>query len=101
MSFNAFAVYFALSSAAIAVWIDVRFPKLAPGDFRAAIIRLAMGFVIVQLTLPATSALLSPYSALTEALGVAAVGFVVLTFAMLTVFWIVRIAQQMLRGSMR
>jgi len=101
MSFNVFVIYFALSSAAIAVWIDVRFPRLAPGDLRAALVRLAMSFVAVQLTLPAASFAFRPYSPVTEAFAIATAGYVALTFAMLTTFWLVRVAQRMLGGSVR
>jgi len=87
-----------LVAAAIAVWIDVRFPRLSPDDLRAAAIRLAVAFVAAHAALPLVSYLVRPMPPAGEMTTVLAVGFVAMTFLMLAVVWIVRTLQRLLGG---
>ena len=101
VSFTSFSIFFVLVAAAIAVWIDARFPRLSPGDLRAAAIRLAVAFVAAHATVPLASYLVRPMPPAGEMTTVLAVGFVAMTFLMLAVVWIVRTLQQLAGGMLR
>ncbi|MDP8956143.1 MAG: hypothetical protein M3N24_04185 [Actinomycetota bacterium] len=101
MSFPLFAVIFASCAAGMALWIDVRFPSLSPEDLRSAFIRLVAGVAIVHLSLLAVSHLIRPLPPITEAAVMLTVGFVLLTIALLTAIWVIKVAQRMMGGSVR
>ena len=85
----------------MAVWIDVRFPGLVPGDLRGAVIRLAVAFVAAQAVVPAASYLVQPMPPGGETTTILAVGFAAMTFLMLAVVWIVRVVQRLAGGILR
>ena len=101
MSVTWFIVVFALSGGAMALWIDNRFPSLTPEDLRSALIRLFGGLLLVHLALAALDRLVDPLPATTEAATVVAVAFALLTIAMLTAIWVIKVAQGMMGGSLR
>lgn len=101
MSTTWFLVVFALSGGAMALWIDNRFPTLAPEDLRAALIRLICGLLFVHLSLAALDRLIDPLSATVQAATVIGVGFALLTLALLTAVWMFRVAQRMMGGNLR
>ena len=101
MSFTQFIVVFAVSGAAMALWIDTRFPNLAPQDLRAAFIRLVGGWVLVHLSIAAVERLVAPFAATTRVALVLAAGFVLLTTAFLTAIWMIKVAQRMMGGTLR
>ena len=99
MTFTAFLFVYASFAAAMAFWIDVRFPKLTPDDLRHAMIRLVVGVVVVHGSLALSEFALRPFSAPTEAWIVLGLGFALLTIGMLTTLWVLKVARGMLGGS--
>ena len=85
----------------MALWIDVRFPRLAPEDLRAAAIRLAVAFLAAQGAVPVASYLAKPMPPGGEMTAVLSVGFLAMTFLMLAVVWIVKMMQHLLGGMLR
>jgi hypothetical protein len=97
-----FAVTFILSAVALALWIDRRFPRLAPSELRVAFLHLTVAALANQL-LDGRLAGLVASSFVPHARVVAVVGVVLplIVYAALAAFWTLRIAQRALSGSMR
>lgn len=101
MTFAWFMVVFAVSGAAMALWIDNRFPGLAPESLRTALLRLVGGFLLIQLSLAAVDHMVGVFATTTRAAVVLTVAFVLLTIAFLTAIWLIKVAQRMMGGSVR
>jgi hypothetical protein len=101
VSFTAFSVFFVVIGALMALWIDARFPRLAPEELRAAAIRLGAAFLVAQLAVPAAGYVAAPLSE-TARIGIAlTIGFCALTLLMLATVWVVKIAQGLVGGRFR
>jgi hypothetical protein len=101
MSFTWFVVVFFLSGAAMALWIDNRFPTFAPEDLRSALLRVVGGWAFVHLAMAAAGHLVSPFSPMTRISIILAVGFALVTIALLTAVWMFKVARGMMGGSLR
>lgn len=93
-----FAVLVLLGGAAIALWIEVRFPRLAPRDMRRTMFHVGISIVVAQLVVPAvmhvTAAGGDPVRTLVAIFGI---GFPALTYCLLASIWAVKIFQAHLR----
>ncbi|HYX85675.1 MAG TPA: hypothetical protein VE777_11950 [Gaiellales bacterium] len=97
-----FAVAFLASAGILAIWIDTRFPRLAPHDFIPAFLHLGaaalanqlldgpVGGFVARSTLPASRA-------------VAVIGVVLplVVYAALAGLWTLKLAQRALTGHLR
>ncbi len=101
MSFTWFLVTFAVSAAAMGLWIDVRFPRLGPRDLLAAVVRLVAAVLVGHLGLASVRHLIEPLAPVTQGAIVFAVGFLALTAMMLATIWVLKAAQRMLGSSVR
>ena len=101
VSFTTFAIGFIVIAGAMAVWVDVRFPRLAPNELRDAVIRLGVAVLASHAAVPVASYLGRPMSDGAADALIVAVGFLALTFLMLSVVWIVKMLQQLLGGMLR
>lgn len=101
MSLTWFLVVFAVSAAAMAVWIDTRFPSLAPEDLRSALLRLIGVWVFVYLAIASVELVVDFFAPATRLTIVLTAGFALLTLGLLTAVWIIRVAQRMMGGSLR
>lgn len=101
MSFTVFSICLVALSAAMALWIDVRFPHLVPPDLRSAAVRLFAAFLVAQLVVPATRRVASLFPGIAEGAVVIGVGFIALILTMLTVVWVLRLAHGMMGGMLR
>lgn len=101
MSFTLFAVFFVVFAAAMALWIDVRFPGLAPEAFRPALVRLVVAVVLAHLTVPVAAYLAQPLAHPGSAVVVLSTGFAAMTLLMLACLWMLKLAQGLLGGSLR
>ncbi len=90
-----------LGAGAIALWIDVRFPSLAPDDVAKALLHaaasLALGFALD----PALQALLAADDARTVLLGVYGVAFPSIVYCLLAGIWVIKVTQRALSGYLR
>ena len=91
MSPSIFALFLAVGAAAIAVWIDLRFPTLAPESLRANVVHAALAFVALTIVPVAMEPMFSAGQSLIPQL-VALLGIVlpVLVYAFLAFAWIVK-----------
>ncbi len=99
MSVGVFLVAFALGSGALALWIDQRLPRLAPGTLRAAFIHVGASIVVAQLVVPAGMGTLgSARSGVVFLTAVFAIGLPALTYSFLAAVWIMKVLHRTLRG---
>jgi hypothetical protein len=93
-----FLVALTLGAGALALWIDVRFPGLAPDGLRGAIIRVGIALLAGQGLLPVIHLFMPALNPVARALVVTlAVGLPVLVYSFLSSIWIIRIAQSAFR----
>jgi hypothetical protein len=95
-----FAVFFLGGAASIAVWIDVCFPRLAPGSLRGAILHVGGTIVGAQLLTPLATHLLGGSAFLTLVVTFA-VGFPALVYTLLAAIWFLRVLRDIGRSLLR
>jgi hypothetical protein len=95
MTVTQFLVALALGAGAIALWINNRFPGLAPGRMVVAFIHVGIAMVIGMALVPAIDAFVeASVSPLMRAIVITfLVGLPALIYALLTSIWIIVIAQ--------
>jgi amino acid transporter len=94
VSNGTFVVVLTVAASLLALWIDLRLPKLAPASLKRVLLHVVSAFVALQL-FAAVAATVTIYVAL--------FGIVLplLTYAFLTGIWFIRIAQSMLASGVR
>jgi hypothetical protein len=93
VSIQVFLVCLALGSAAVALWVNVRFPKLMPWSLRRLLVHLIVAFVVVKSVSPAMGWVAEsgvPAAGLTS---IFLVAFPVLVYEFLVGAWMIRLAQ--------
>ena len=97
-----FLIYMTGGAAALALWVDSRYPKLSPGDVSRTLLHVAGSMIVAQALFPlitdAATKLLSPT---TRALVILGVALPVLTYCLLACVWAIKFAQRSLGGSIR
>jgi hypothetical protein len=94
MSPSLFCVFFLFGSGALTLWIDVRFPKLAPAGLGPTLIHLGAAAGVATFVVPIAMAI-----ALHRNLQLAAVfcvGLPVLIYLLSTSLWIMKLLQGMM-----
>jgi hypothetical protein len=95
------AVVFVIATAVIALWIDVRFPGLAPAELMRIGIHLAVAFVASTLVAPFVSdAIIGTGLPLARLAGLFVV-LAALCYVFLTAIWVIKAAQGPMRSMMR
>jgi len=84
-----------VGSALLALWVHVRFPKLAPQEYRVAIFHLLGAHIVARSVVPGGMTLFTgrPF------LAVFAVALPGLVYVFLSWLWLIRLAQQSLGGG--
>ncbi len=92
MSNGTFVLVLTVAAALLALWLDLRLPRLAPPSLARVLFHVGFAFVTLQL-FAALAATLTIYVAL--------FGIVLpmLTYAFLTGIWFIRLAQSLLPGA--
>ena len=94
-------VLFVIATAVIALWVDVRFPGLAPTDLKGVTIHLGVAFLVSTVGSHAVSSVILvagvPFARLIALFAVLAA----LGYLLLAVIWAIRLAQGPLRSLMR
>ena len=102
MTVGTFSVLFVAAAAALAIWIVVRFPERAPTEFRRAMIHFGVSIVGLYLLVPVLDSALDvvaqPYQAHLSLFAVLLPAFV---YRMVSVIWILRLAQGSLGPPIR
>lgn len=100
MTAGAFLVVFAAGAGALAVWVDVRFPRLAPDSIRAALVHVGASIALAQLlVLPALHTLVGLGRLLPALVGVCGVALPALAYCLLGALWMMKILRGALRGA--
>lgn len=100
LSPTVFAVCFLVGAAVIALWIDVRFPGLAPSSFGGTVLHVGGTIVGAQLLTPLATHFLGG-SAFLTLVSTFAVGFPALVYTLLVAIWIIRILRGLTRSLLR
>jgi hypothetical protein len=97
-----FSVLFVAAAAALAVWIVVRFPERAPSEFLRAMIHFGVSMIGLYLLVPVLDSTLDvvaqPYRAHLSLFAVLLPAFV---YRIVSVIWILRLAQGALGSPIR
>jgi hypothetical protein len=94
-------VLIGLGAGAIALWIDHRFPALAPRELAKAIMHVAASIAVGYATTSPLHALLASENPRLVLLGVFGIGFPTIVYCLLAGVWMIKLAQQMLGGHLR
>ncbi len=99
MTVTQFLVALALGAGAIALWINNRFPGLAPGRMVVAFIHVGVAMVIGMALVPAVDAFIQGnVSPVMRAVVITfVVGLPALVYALLTSIWVILIAQSAMK----
>jgi hypothetical protein len=100
LSPTAFAICFLAGAVAIALWIDVRFPRLAPSSIGGTVLHVGGTIVGAQLLTPLATHLLGGSVFLTL-VSTFAVGFPALVYTLLVAMWIIHILRGVARSLLR
>ena len=102
MPVGVFSVLFIAAAAAVAVWIVVRFPARAPTEFRRATIHFVVSMAGMYLLVPVLDSALDvvgqPYRADLSLFAVLLPAFV---YRLVSVIWVLRLAQGALGSPIR
>lgn len=82
---------FALGAASVALWVDARFPALAPDTLRGALLHVGVSLVLGRLLMPLATHALGGGSEPMRLLLVVGVAFPILVYTFLAAVWIVKI----------
>jgi hypothetical protein len=96
---GALLTLFAVGAGSIALWVDNRFPRLAPHKIRVALVHVLIAFGAGQLVVPlGMHVLLGMPGMLATLIALFGVAFPALVYAFLTAVWVIRIVAQATRG---
>lgn len=93
MTVGTFIICIAVGSAAVALWINVRFPKLMPWKLGRLLMHLVIAFVGVYAVGPAMGIVTESGIPAARLASVFAVGFPLLVYEFLVGAWLIRLAQ--------
>jgi hypothetical protein len=89
-----FLVVLTLGAGAIALWINFRFPKIAPDGFFWAIVHIGAAILVGQVLVPGFHGLIPDTNPVVRALITTfLLGLPALIYALLCSIWVIRIAQ--------
>jgi len=102
MSAGAFLIVFAAAGGAIAAWVDVRFPHLAPGSLTRTLVHVGIAMGVAQLVVPASMHLLTETGSRSLSLvAVVGIGFPALAYCFLAALWTMKVLKRGLGGVHR
>lgn len=90
-----------VGAAAIALWIDVRFPRLAPHDMAKALLHVAASVVLGYAISPALQTMLAYEDPRLTLLAIFGLGFPSIVYCLLAGVWMIKLAQRALSGYLR
>jgi len=90
-----------LGAGAVALWIDVRFPRLAPQELMKALLHVAASLALGYGTSPAIQTLVSYEDDRLALLAVFGLAFPSIVYCLLAGIWVIKLAQRTLSGNLR
>ena len=94
-------VSLALGAAALAIWVDVRLPSLAPTSIRGLVAHLIAALIVCQVGSMLIGATADTQQLAAMLTAVLALALPVLVYAFLTGVWMIKMAQNMLGRAVR
>jgi hypothetical protein len=91
----------ALGAGAIALWIDVRFPRLAPVELAKVMLHVMASLALGYAVSPAFQAIVAREDPRLTLLAVFGLGFPAIVYCLLAGVWTIRFAQRGLSGHLR
>ena len=91
----------ALGGGAIALWIDVRFPRLAPEDMAKVMLHVVASIALGYAVSPAFQAVVAYEDPRLTLVAVFGLGFPAIVYCLLAGVWTIRFAQRGLSGHLR
>jgi hypothetical protein len=99
MTIEMFILCIAIGSAVIALWLDVRFPKLMPGDLKKMLVHIVAAFLVVYAVPPVMDAVARAHVPSPNLASVFLVAFPVLIYEFLVGAWLIKLAQASGKGG--
>jgi hypothetical protein len=94
MTVHQFLAVLTLGAGLLALWINVRFPKLAPEGIWTAVVHVGAAILAGQVLVPIFSRAIPELNPAAQALLITfAIGLPALVYALLASIWVIRIAQ--------
>ena len=93
MTVHSFIVFLGIGSAAVALWINQRFPKLMPWSLAKLLVHLLLAFACVYAVGPAMGAVGGSGVPSARLVSIFTVAFPVLVYEFLVGAWLIRLAQ--------
>jgi hypothetical protein len=90
-----------LGAGAIALWIDVRFPRLAPQDITKVMLHVVASIALGYLVSPALQAVVAYEDPRLTLFAVFGLGFPAIVYCLVAGVWTIRLAQRSLSGHLR
>jgi hypothetical protein len=90
-----------LGAGAIALWIDVRFPRLAPQELVKALLHVAASLAVAYATGPPMQMLLASDDPRITLLAVFGLAFPSIVYCLLAGLWVLKLLQRALSGRLR
>lgn len=97
LSLGLFLVLMGLGAASIALWLDVRFPRLEPVALWPVFVHVVLSIVAAHLLVPSAFAVLDD-NAVQALLATFTVAFPILVYSLLVAFWLMKLARRALTG---
>ena len=98
MNASEFLIALTLGAGALALWINFRFPGIAPAEIKTAVIHVGAALLVGQAVVPFVHAMLPDMSAVLQALIMTfLIGLPALVYSLLSSIWIIRLAQAAFR----
>ena len=102
MSDGVFAASLFVGTGALALWADTRWPSLCPTRLGRVGIHVAVSLLALLFVLPPGMDLIAREgSDLRALIAIFAVALPIITYAMLTSVWVLKVAQRALSGAIR
>jgi hypothetical protein len=94
MTVHQFLAVLTLGAGLLALWINFRFPKLAPEGLRTAVVHVGGAILAGQVVVPIVGDAMPELSPAAQAFLITfALGLPALVYALLASIWVIRIAQ--------
>lgn len=101
MSAGFVTVLIGVGAGAIALWIDARFPRLAPKDLAKVVLHAAAAIAVGYATSPAINALIAYENPRLTLVAVFGLAFPSIVYCLLTGVWMIKLAQRTMSGHLR
>jgi hypothetical protein len=89
----------ALGAGAIALWIDARFPRLAPEQIQSALLHVGAALLVGALVVPPAMAfVISLQTTLSTLVSIFAIGFPSIVYSLLAGVWIIKLSTGVIGG---